>query len=94
MSDYFREAESILANNSFRSLDWSVQTARGDAFQAWPPPQRRRGLSHSWKHRSDKTITWFEVTDVDFKPPPAALFEIPAICSADPQASKSIPRPN
>jgi hypothetical protein len=43
---------------------------------------------------SDKAITYFEVTEVHLEPPPAALFEIPAHCGTDPEASKGARRSN
>ncbi len=43
---------------------------------------------------SNKAVPYFEVTEVHLEPPPAALFEVPARCASEPQASKSAHRPD
>jgi len=62
-------------------------------FKLWVDPKTGLMLKAEFTPpSSDKAIVYFEVTEVHLEPPPAALFEIPARCAADPEASKSLGR--
>lgn len=58
-------------------------------FKLWVDPKTGLMLKAEFTPpSSDKAIPYFEVTEVDLEPPPARLFEIPARCAPEPQASK------
>jgi hypothetical protein len=64
-------------------------------FKLWVDPKTGLMLKAEFTPpSSDRAITYFEVTGVHLEPPPAALFEIPARCAANPEASKSTRRSN
>jgi hypothetical protein len=59
-------------------------------FKLWVDPKTGLMLKAEFTPpSSDKAITYFEVTEAHFEPPPAALFEIPAHCAPDPKSPKS-----
>jgi len=64
-------------------------------FRLWVDPKTGLMLKAEFTPlSSDRAITYFEVTGAHIEPPPAALFEIPAHCPANPEASKSTRRSN
>ncbi|MGA8530033.1 MAG: hypothetical protein WB622_09985 [Acidobacteriaceae bacterium] len=55
-------------------------------FRLWVDPKTGLMLKAEFTPpSSDKAMTYFEVTEVHLEPPPAALFEIPAMCAAKPE---------
>jgi hypothetical protein len=66
-----------------------VVSKTNPAFRLWVEPKTGLILKAEFTPpSSDKAITYSEVTEVHLDPPPAALFEVPAQCAADPQVSK------
>jgi hypothetical protein len=60
------------------------------AIRLWVDPKTGLMLKAEFTPpSSEKSIPYFEVTEVRLEPPPAALFEIPAHCAPDPEAPKS-----
>jgi len=54
-------------------------------FKLWVDPKTGLMLKAEFTPPSSgKAVTWFEVTEVNLGPPPAALFAIPARCAAHP----------
>jgi len=64
-------------------------------FRLWVDPRTGLMLKAAFTPpSSQKSILWFEVTDLHLEPPPAALFAIPSQCAHDSEASKGAPSSN
>lgn len=67
-----------------------LRSAAKPGFKLWVDPKTGLMLKAEFKPpSSDKAITYFEVTEVHFEPPSAALFEIPARCRPDSKSSNT-----
>jgi len=64
-------------------------------FRLWVDPKTGLMMKSEFTPPSGgKPVTWFEVTDVQLTPPPAALFEVPARCAPRRAPGDGMARPN